>query len=79
MTTPTWYCVNAARERLGPMTADELRRRFDAGELQRRSLVWQAGMAQWQPLESAAHELGIAMAAEAPMPPVAEASRELAA
>lgn len=69
MTTPTWYCVNAARERLGPMTADELRRRFDAGELQRRSLVWQAGMAQWQPLESVAHELGIAMAAEAPMPP----------
>lgn len=70
MSSPTWYCVNAARERLGPMAADEIRRRFDAGELQRRSLVWQNGMPQWQPLESVAGELGIVLAAEAqpPMP-----------
>ncbi len=68
MSSPTWYCVNAARERLGPMSADEIRHRFEAGELQRRSLVWQAGMPQWQPLESVAGELGIALAA-APTPP----------
>lgn len=66
MATPTWYGVNAARERLGPMTADEMRRRFESGELQRRSLVWQAGMAQWQPLESMADALGIVLASERP-------------
>jgi uncharacterized RDD family membrane protein YckC len=71
MSSPTWYCVNAARERLGPMAADEIRRRFETGELQRRSLVWQNGMAQWQPLESVAGELGIALAAETPTAPPA--------
>lgn len=68
MSSPTWYCVNGARERLGPMAADDIRRRFDAGELQRRSLVWRAGMAQWQPLEAMGDELGILLAAT-PMPP----------
>lgn len=94
MTTPSWYCVTAARERLGPMAADEIRRRFETGELQRRSLVWQAGMAQWQPLESVADALGIVLASarpdapppmpEPPMPPAstvitAEAPRAPAA
>lgn len=69
MTTPAWYCVNAARERLGPMAADEIRRRFESGELQRRSLVWQAGMPQWQPLESVAGALGIVLAAAPTTPP----------
>ena len=68
MSSPTWYCVNAARERLGPMTADEVRRRFEAGELQRRSLVWQAGMPQWQPLEAVAGDLGITFAPAPPLP-----------
>lgn len=71
MSSPPWYCVNAARERLGPMAADEVRRRFEAGELQRRSLVWQAGMAQWQPLEAVADQLGIVLAAERPWEPPA--------
>ncbi|MGL6290527.1 MAG: RDD family protein [Silanimonas sp.] len=66
MSSPTWYCVNAARERLGPMAAEEIRRRFEAGELQRRSLVWQSGMPQWVPLEQMAGELGIALAAAPP-------------
>lgn len=65
-----WYAVDAARERIGPMGAEELRRRFEAGGLQRRSLVWRDGMAQWQPLEDVAAELGIAFqTARASIPP----------
>jgi len=79
MSSPTWYCVNAARERLGPMAAEEIRRRFESGELQRRSLVWQAGMAQWLPLEAVAEELGITLAAESPMPPAMPAAPMAAA
>jgi uncharacterized RDD family membrane protein YckC len=63
MSASVWYCVNAARERLGPMAAEEIRRRFEAGELQRRSLVWQSGMPQWLPLEQVAGDLGIVLAA----------------
>ncbi|GAB3731475.1 hypothetical protein GCM10028794_07720 [Silanimonas algicola] len=68
MASPAWYCVNAERERLGPMPAEEIRHRFESGELQRRSLVWQAGMPQWQPLEAVAGELGITLAAVAAPP-----------
>ncbi len=68
MSSSTWYGVNAARERLGPMTAEELRARFESGELQRRSLVWQTGMPQWQPLEQVADALGIVLAPMAAPP-----------
>ena len=62
-----WYYVNATRERQGPVPADELRALHTAGAINARSLVWRQGMAQWQPLEQVAGELGIALAAS-PLP-----------
>lgn len=71
MGTASWYCVDATRERHGPIDAAEIRRRFAAGELNSRSLVWREGLTQWLPLEQVADELDVALDAvpEASAPP----------
>ena len=48
-----WFFVDAARQQQGPVTSDELKARFTRGELRADALVWQAGMAEWQPLRQA--------------------------
>lgn len=59
-----WFYVDAARQQQGPVSADELKERLARGELRADTLVWQAGMSEWQPLQQA-------MSLPAPMPPTA--------
>jgi uncharacterized RDD family membrane protein YckC len=68
METAPWYYVNADRQRQGPVPAATIRELAAAGSVEARTLVWRQGMPQWQPLESVAGELGIALASEASMP-----------
>jgi uncharacterized RDD family membrane protein YckC/Tfp pilus assembly major pilin PilA len=59
MSEAQWYCVNAAREQIGPVSADFIRNAARDGSLSAASLVWREGMAQWLPLSQVAGELGI--------------------
>ena len=54
-----WYYADDARNRVGPLSADELREHFRQRRLRRDSLVWCEGMVQWLPLERLALELDI--------------------
>ena len=56
-----WYFVDRAHTRHGPITAEALAQAFREGRVQRDSLVWREGLAQWEPLESHLAEL--------PLPP----------
>ncbi|MFT4246575.1 MAG: RDD family protein [Pseudomonas sp.] len=60
-TTPDWHYADSLRQQHGPLIAEELRARFERGELERASLVWRTGMPAWQPLETCAGELGIVL------------------
>ncbi|MET0550720.1 MAG: pilin [Xanthomonas sp.] len=65
--SPTlWYYVDAARERHGPLPASALLERLHDGRLQRETLVWREGLAEWRPLHALAAELGLP---DAPTPP----------
>lgn len=73
-----WYYHQQPQGRVGPLSAEQLRMRFDAGHLHWESLVWREGMAEWQSLALMAGELGISLPAAAvppPLPPAASASR----
>lgn len=67
--TPDWHYADALRQQHGPLSAEQLRSRFERGELDRDSLVWRAGMPDWQPLQACAAELGIALATAPATPP----------
>lgn len=79
--TTDWHYADTLRRQHGPLAADELRARFERGELERTTLVWRAGMSAWQPLEACAGELGIVpppAAAVLPAPePAAPGEREV--
>lgn len=45
-----WFYVDAARQQQGPVSAEDLLARHARGELRADTLVWQAGMGEWQPL-----------------------------
>ena len=65
-----WYYHAPGEGRVGPLSADELRKRFHDGLLRHDTLVWHAGLREWQPLERLAAELGIAGIQPQPaMPP----------
>jgi len=55
----SWYYADDARNRIGPLSADELREHYRRRRVRRDSLAWCDGMAQWQPLASVAGELGL--------------------
>ena len=55
----SWYYADDTRNRIGPLSADELRDHYRQRRLRRDSLAWRDGMAQWQPLASVAGELGL--------------------
>lgn len=64
-----WFAV-INRERMGPMTAQQVRDRFSRGEITLRTYVWRQGMEKWERLHRVP-ELG--EASEAPketLPPV---------
>ena len=66
----SWYYADDTRNRIGPLSADELREHYRQRRVRRDSLAWRDGMAQWQPLASMAGELGLdAIAPDPSQPP----------
>ena len=49
----SWFFVDAARQQQGPVSAEDLQVRYARGELRADTLIWQTGMAEWQPLRLA--------------------------
>jgi hypothetical protein len=43
-----WYYARDSRQ-CGPISYDELKKMFDAGQLHPQTLVWQSGMKEWSP------------------------------
>jgi type IV pilus assembly protein PilA len=65
-----WYYHAPGEGRVGPLSADELRTRYQDRLVQRDTLVWHQGLPEWQPLERMAAEIGIArMQQDAAFPP----------
>ncbi|WP_367903496.1 RDD family protein [Xanthomonas oryzae pv. oryzicola] len=54
-----WYYADAQRQRQGPVDTDTLRGRLSQGIIDRSSLVWREGLAQWVVLHEVAAELGL--------------------
>ncbi|MCC5073796.1 RDD family protein [Xanthomonas campestris] len=54
-----WYYADAQRQRQGPVDTDTLRARLEQGVIDRSSLVWREGLAQWVTLAEVAAELGL--------------------
>jgi type IV pilus assembly protein PilA len=70
----SWYYVDSARNRQGPVDAEAVAAAFRAGAVNDDSLVWREGLAQWAPLRQFRDELGMGPAmAPAPVAPVAPA------
>jgi len=66
----SWYYADDARNRIGPLSADELREHYRHRRVRGDNLAWHDGMAQWQPLASVARELGLdAIAPDPSQPP----------
>jgi GYF domain 2 len=63
-----WFYVDKNREQQGPVSVDEIKRLLQAGEITKRSYLWQDGRADWVRLEALAAELGIVIAAPPPTP-----------
>jgi len=51
-----WYFTNG-QDRQGPLSADDMRQRFQRGDITLATLVWREGFAQWAPLSEAVDEL----------------------
>jgi len=51
-----WYFANG-QDRQGPLSADDMRQRFQRGDITLATLVWREGFAQWAPLSEAVDEL----------------------
>lgn len=54
-----WYYADAQRQRQGPVDTDTLRARLSQGIIDRSSLVWREGLAQWVALHEIEGELGL--------------------
>jgi type IV pilus assembly protein PilA len=66
----SWYYADNTRNRIGPLSADELREHYRQHRVRRDSLVWRDGMTKWQALASMAGELGLdAIAPDPSQPP----------
>lgn len=55
----SWYYVDNARNRQGPVDAAAVAAAFQAGVVNDDSLVWREGLAQWAPLRQFRDELGM--------------------
>ncbi|MGE8249734.1 MAG: RDD family protein [Stenotrophomonas bentonitica] len=51
-----WYFADG-QDRQGPLSADDMRQRFQRGDITLATLVWREGFAQWAPLAEAVEEL----------------------
>jgi hypothetical protein len=63
-----WFYVDKNREQRGPVSVDDLKALLSAGDITKRSYLWQEGRADWTRLEDLANELGIKLAAPPPTP-----------
>lgn len=54
-----WYYHDPGEGRIGPLSAEELRKRFEDRRIQRDTLVWHHGLREWQPLERMAPDIGL--------------------
>ena len=54
-----WYYHDPGEGRIGPLSAEELRQRFQDRRIQRDTLVWHHGLREWQPLERMAPDIGL--------------------
>ena len=59
-----WYYAEG-QQRQGPLPVEEIRQRFQRGQLSLDSLVWREGMAQWAALRQVVDELGLQTLADA--------------
>jgi uncharacterized RDD family membrane protein YckC len=51
-----WYFADG-QDRQGPLSADDMRQRFQRGDITLATLVWREGFAQWAPRSEAVDEL----------------------
>ncbi|MBV6844511.1 RDD family protein [Xanthomonas campestris pv. paulliniae] len=63
-----WYYADAQRQRQGPVDTHTLRARLSQGIIDRSSLVWREGLAQWVALHEIEGELGLDSAAASAAP-----------
>lgn len=54
-----WYYHEPGQGRVGPLTAEEMRRRYRERRIVRDTLAWHEGLREWQPLERLIEELGL--------------------
>lgn len=54
-----WYYHDPGEGRIGPLSAEELRKRFQDRRIQRDTLVWHHDLREWQPLERMAPDIGL--------------------
>lgn len=65
-----WYYHDPAQGRVGPHTAEAIRARFRDRRIQRETLVWHAGLREWQPLSTLVVELDlVGVQPDASVPP----------
>jgi len=57
-----WFFAEGNSQQRGPLPADELIALYRSSRIGLDTLVWRDGMAQWQPLESVAAEIGLDLA-----------------
>jgi hypothetical protein len=44
-----WYLARGGQQRVGPLTAQQLKQMAASGQITANDLVWKDGMAQWEP------------------------------
>ncbi|HET7845093.1 MAG TPA: GYF domain-containing protein [Xanthomonadales bacterium] len=66
-----WYYADTRNQQQGPVDAARLRDAYARGEVGEATLVWHAGLANWEPLARHAAALGIAVRGSAPPPAAA--------
>lgn len=65
-----WFCHEPGRGRVGPYSAEDMRRRFRERHIQHDTLVWREGLPEWQPLERVLDELDLlGVKPDASLPP----------
>lgn len=70
-----WYYHAPGQGRVGPLTAEEMRKRYRERQIVRDTLAWHEGLREWQPLDRLIEELGLTgvepdMSLPPPPPPV---------
>lgn len=74
-----WYYHAPGQGRIGPLSADDLRRHYRERRIQRDTLVWREGLPEWQPLERVADEVDLqSVTPDASLPPPLPATRPIA-